>query len=150
MPVDDVVSLVSVHPQPMQFPASVARVRPRVWSSSSFGLTTLASFFAIAIAALVGFVMGFFAHSVSLSTGWDSLPTLFVEVCDPSETIRSRVLDSIASRAVEADLGAQIRQVVVEEVPVQEKAEHGKPLKQWTIWHQSRQEVFHPAMPLNP
>ncbi|KAK0488549.1 hypothetical protein IW261DRAFT_1440068 [Armillaria novae-zelandiae] len=73
--------------------------------------------------------MGFFAHSVSLSPGWDGLPTLFVEVCDPSETIKSCVIDSIASSAVEADSGGQISEVVVEEVLVPEKAEHGKPLE---------------------
>ncbi|KAK0488533.1 hypothetical protein IW261DRAFT_1602436 [Armillaria novae-zelandiae] len=129
--VDDTVPLVSVHPQPTQFPASVTRVRSRVSSSSSSSLIAPVSLFAIAIAiaVLVGFVIGFFARSVSLSTGWDGLPTLFVEVCDPSETIKSCVMDSIAASAVEADSGEKINEVVVEEVLVPEKAEHSIPFE---------------------
>ncbi|KAK0497439.1 hypothetical protein EDD18DRAFT_1462238 [Armillaria luteobubalina] len=108
--VDDAVTLVSVHPQLTQFPVSVARVRSRLWSSSLSGSITPVSLFTIAITILVGFAMGFFAHRVSFSTGWDNLSTLFVEV-------------------LEADSGGQIRQgkvVVVEDIPVTEKTEHGE------------------------
>ncbi|KAK0488538.1 hypothetical protein IW261DRAFT_1556994 [Armillaria novae-zelandiae] len=128
-PVDDAVPLVSVHPQPTQSPASVTRVRPLLRSSSLSDSIAPVSLFAITIAVFVGFVVGFFAHSVSLSIGWDGLPTLFVEVCAPSETIKSCDIDSIASSAVEADSGEQISEVVVEEVLVLEKAEHGKHLQ---------------------
>ncbi|PBK65991.1 hypothetical protein ARMSODRAFT_383660 [Armillaria solidipes] len=121
-PVDDAVTLVSVHPQPTQFPASVTRVGSRLWLSSFAGSTI--------IAVLVAFAMGFFARSVSLSAGWDKLPTLFVEVCGPSETVTSSVIDSVVSSTVEAHSGGQIRQgeVVLDDIPVSEQAEHGENL----------------------
>ncbi|SJL03279.1 uncharacterized protein ARMOST_06632 [Armillaria ostoyae] len=121
-PVDDAITLVSVHPQPTQFPASVTRVGSRLWSSSFAGSTV--------IAVLVAFSMGFFARSVSLSAGWDNLPTLFVEVCGPSETVTSSAIDSVVSSTVEAHSGGQIRQgeVVLDDIPVSEQAEHGENL----------------------
>ncbi|KAK0207610.1 hypothetical protein IW262DRAFT_520555 [Armillaria fumosa] len=128
-PVDDAVTLVSVHPQPTQFPASVARVGSRLWSSSLSSSIAPVSLFAIAIVALVSFAVGFFARSVFLFTGWDKLPTLFVEVCDPSETITSFAIDSVVSSAEEAYSGGQISEVVVEDIPVPEKTEHDENLK---------------------
>ncbi|KAK0463344.1 hypothetical protein IW261DRAFT_1598939 [Armillaria novae-zelandiae] len=76
--VDDAVSLVSVHPQPTQFPASVTRVRSHVSSSLLSSPIAPVSLFAIAILLI-----------------W----------------------------------GGQVSEVVVEEVPVPEKAEHSKPLE---------------------
>ncbi|PBK98950.1 hypothetical protein ARMGADRAFT_484541 [Armillaria gallica] len=71
--------------------------------------------------------MGLFARSVSVSAGWENLPTLVVEVCGPSETVTSCSIDSLISSAVEADSEGQIRQgeVVVDNIPVSEQAEHG-------------------------
>ncbi|PBK65979.1 hypothetical protein ARMSODRAFT_383136 [Armillaria solidipes] len=127
-PVDDAVTLVSVHPQPTQFPASVTRVGSRLWSSPPAGSIAPVSLFTILIAVLVGFAMGFFARSVSPSAGWDNLPTLFVEVCGPSETVTSCAIDSVVSSTMEAHRGGHIRQgeVVVEDIQVPEQAEHGE------------------------
>ncbi|KAK0207660.1 hypothetical protein IW262DRAFT_1469246 [Armillaria fumosa] len=93
------------------------------------GLIAPVSLFAIAIAYLVGFAMGVFARSVSLSTGRDNLSTLFVEVCGPSETIASCAIDSVVSSTVEADSRGQINEVVVEDIPVPEKAKYGEHLE---------------------
>ncbi len=83
-PMDDSVTLVSVHPQLTQFPASVTRVASCLWSSSFLSSIALVSLFIIVITVLVGYAMGFLALSDSLSAGWDNLPTLFVEVSIPS------------------------------------------------------------------
>ncbi|PBK98946.1 hypothetical protein ARMGADRAFT_1073869 [Armillaria gallica] len=63
-PVDDALTLDSVHPQPVRFPARVARVASRLWSSPFLGSSTPTSLFTIIIAVLVGCAMGLFARNV--------------------------------------------------------------------------------------
>ncbi len=169
-PVDDALTLVSVHPQPTRFPASLTRVGSRLWLSSFVGSIAPVSLFTAVLAILVGVAVGFFARSVSLSAGWDNLPALVVEVCGPSETVTSCVIHSLVSSTVEADSEGQTRQgeVVLDDIPVSEQAEHGGNLevsfvyylqtifphcsscRQRTIRHQSRLETFHSAVPFGP
>ncbi|KAK0444766.1 hypothetical protein EV421DRAFT_368754 [Armillaria borealis] len=127
-PVDDALTLDFVHPQPTQFPARVAGVASRLSSFSFLDSGAPVSLFTATIAVLIAFAMGFFTRSVSLSAGWDNLPTLFVEVCGPSETVTSSVIDSVVSSTMEAHRGGHIRQgeVVVEDIQVPEQAEHGE------------------------
>ncbi len=134
MPVDDALTLVSVHLQPTRFPASVTRVGSRLWSSSFAGSVSL---FTTVIPVLVAFAMGLFARSVSLSAGWDNLPNLVVEVCGPSETVTSCSIDSLVSSTVEADSEGQTRQgeVVLDDIPISEQAKHGGNLEVSFVYH---------------
>ncbi|SJL03275.1 uncharacterized protein ARMOST_06627 [Armillaria ostoyae] len=117
-----------------QFFQSIPISTSRPWRSSVLGSSAQVLVFTMIIIVLISFAMGFLARSVSfekLSAILDKLYPLFIDLCSCFGTMASCVIESAASNIVEGHLGGGIRhgEVVVEDIPISEQAEHGSNLE---------------------
>ncbi|KAK0497453.1 hypothetical protein EDD18DRAFT_154472 [Armillaria luteobubalina] len=101
----------------------------RPWYSSLLHSSAQVSVFTMIIMVLISFVMGFLVRSVSfqqLSTVFEVLHPLFVDLYSCFRAMASCGIESAESSIVDACLGSEIRQgeVVIETIPVSEEAEH--------------------------
>ncbi|KAK0497450.1 hypothetical protein EDD18DRAFT_154361 [Armillaria luteobubalina] len=112
-----------------RFIRSIPVPAARPWHSSLLDSSAQVSVFTMIIMVLMSFVMGFLVRSVSfeqLSAVLDALHPLFIDLCSCFEAIASCRIESAVSNVVDARLGSGIRrgEVVIENIPVSEEAEH--------------------------